>query len=329
MKKMLRHIVEVFSPRKQLKVGWLLLGDRNTGSSRIHGLNIHDYFLQVGIKSEILQTNEVWTRTLTLSKTEQEAVLASDINVLIFQKVFDDGAIRFAENARKKGIKTIFLLSDKHDTPMAGSVDQLVVTSTYLKEYFKDKVQHEPVVIEDAVEWPEKLFKRHCDKKTLELIWVGHRDNWESLDIVHNVLKTLPSGEYSLKTISNHPSADIPWELTTVFKEILTGDIAVIPTLRNEWSMSKSNNRLTMFMALGMPVIASEIPAYSNIVFNGENGFLAEKETDWAYYLQALKDKNLRLTIGKKARQDASAYKMSKIGKQWATLLEKLVSDVT
>jgi len=43
----------------------------------------------------------------------------------------------------------------------------------------------------------------------------------------------------------------------------------------------KSINRLVTFMAFGIPVIASPIPSYLEIVKNGENGYMAETSEEW------------------------------------------------
>jgi glycosyltransferase involved in cell wall biosynthesis len=323
--KFLDTVLNIFAAKKKIKIGWLLLGDINTGSSRIHGINIHNDLLARGIESVILQTNSPWNVNLTISSIEQEIILNAGFSVLIFQKVFGGEAVTFARRAQQKGIKTILLLADRYDVEMVTVVDQLVVTSVFLQEYLKSKINTEPILLEDAIEVPESLSKCHSDKDNVQLVWVGHSDNWKSLEIVYDSLERTCKGSFSLKTISNHPEADVIWDLNTVFNEALTGDIAVIPALHNEWSLSKSNNRLTMFMALGIPVVASSIPAYQNIIETGVNGFLAEDGSDWLKYLNLLKDTTRRSQIARRARIEAfSMYNISKIGKQWSDLLQKI-----
>jgi glycosyltransferase involved in cell wall biosynthesis len=321
-------LLKLIGRKKQPGVGWLLLGDINTGSSRIHGINIHNYLLRQGIKSVIYQTSPTMNSALVLTDKEQSKVISSGADILIFQKVFDDKAIAFAQKARQAGKKTIFLLSDKHETEMINAVDQLVVTSDFLKEYFDSNFGTDAVVIEDAIEVDTSVVKQHGDKERLELVWVGHGDHWKTLDIIHEAMKGFDDPPFILKTISNHPDADIPWNLTTVAKDILAGDIAVIPTLNNDWGKGKSNNRLTMFMALGLPVIASPIPTYAKIVNNGKNGFLAATKEEWMQCLILLKDATLRQKIGTQAKSDVvKAYSIETIGEQWFALLRGLVES--
>ena len=254
-------------------------------------------------------------------------VLNSGIDILIFQKVFDETAISFAKRAREKGIKTVFVLSDKHDTEMVRVVDLLIVTSDFLKFHFDQNFSTNSIVIEDALEVPRDLYKEHTNNSTLQLVWVGHRDNWQTVEIISDVIANLCSRSLKLKTISNHEKANVQWDINTVFSEILACDIAVIPALDNDWGLSKSNNRLTMFMALGMPVVASMIPSYVPIVKNGNSGFLATSREEWMKYLLELSDVDKRKVIGAKARLDVrDKYSMDTIGASWVSALKQLIN---
>jgi glycosyltransferase involved in cell wall biosynthesis len=140
-------------------------------------------------------------------------------------------------------------------------------------------------------------------------------------------MKKLNNSSFTLKTISDHPDTNVEWDLNTVASEILAGDIAVIPAFIDDWGKAKSNNRLTMFMALGMPVIASaNVPVYKKIVKNGYNGFLADTIDDWTKHLLLLKDLKTRATIGLQARSDVlNEYSIDVIGKKWIALFEQMI----
>lgn len=309
-----------------MKIGWFLLGNENVGSSRIQGINIHNYFNKIGIKSIILQKNSIMKPCLTITMWQQLIILLSKYDVLIFQKIFDSKAMRFALLARKFGIKTIFLQSDLIETKMVKKVDAIVVSSEYLKRYYDNKYGIKTFLIEDAIEVNKNLFKKDYEcKEKITLIWVGHKDNWKTLDIIYQALEKINDNSFCLKTISNHPDADIKWKLETVFQEILKGDIGVIPCLSDEWSKAKSNNRLTMFMALGLPVIASAIPSYQKIINHGKNGFIAKNIDDWIKSLLILKDNKNREKIGLKGREDAlNNFDIEIIGWKWVSFIKEL-----
>ena len=96
------------------------------------------------------------------------------------------------------------------------------------------------------------------------------------------------------------------WDIKTIMDRIIEHDVAVIPCdLRYDWDIAKSSNRLTMFMALGMPVVASPLPAYREIVRHGKNGFIANSTKDWKKALGTLQDEEVRKRIGLAARKTA------------------------
>jgi hypothetical protein len=320
--KFLFDLINRVSPKKRIKVGWLLLGDVNTGSSRIHGLNIHRFLCSKGVESVIVQTSAHMTNTLTLSPEEQERVLSSGFDVLLFQKVRDEKAQQFARAASGRGIRTVFIQCDCIDTQMVSAVDQVVVTSQNLCDYYRSHYGIEATVIQDAVEVDTSHGKQHRVKSPLTLIWVGYSDNWESVGMVRDVLDSMNDNDFVLKTISNHPEADVPWDLATVSDEILQADIGVIPAHLEAWGLGKSNNRLTMFMALGMPVVASPVPSYLDIIRQGRNGFLARSQEEWTEALLALKSVETRSAVGKQARLDSfGSFGLNTIGPQWLNLL--------
>jgi glycosyltransferase involved in cell wall biosynthesis len=321
----MRKSVGQYASRNRLKVGWFLYGDVNTGSSRIHGINIHNFLLANRMKSNILQSHPFMEPRLTISNWEKIRILVSRYNTLIFQKVRDDKAMLFSKISRNFGIKTILLLSDLIDTPMITSVDQVIVSSEYLKAYYNDKYGVTSIVIEDAIENDIDTSKTHIQKDKLQLVWVGHQDNWETLEIVRQAMWDLADRRFELKTISNHPDATVPWSLETVQREVFTGDIAVIPTSGTDRARAKSNNKLTMFMAWGMPVVTGELPAYSKVIVSGVNGIIADSVDDWSKALLALRNAKARAAMGIRARRDVlQRYSIDSIGNEWIDLLNRL-----
>jgi len=101
------------------------------------------------------------------------------------------------------------------------------------------------------------------------------------------------------------------WDLVGVYETMQQADIGIIPVdtpsehapdLSPPFWKVKSENRLTMKMCMGLPVIATPIPAYEAVVNQGENGFLARSQDEWIKSLNALRDPMLRRIIGEQAR---------------------------
>lgn len=81
-------------------------------------------------------------------------------------------------------------------------------------------------------------------------------------------------------------------------------------------------------MAVGLPVIATPIPAYEPVIVRGKNGFLAKSRTDWLTYLAALRDPALRQLMGQTARQTAlDGYSMERQAQRLIAVLRGLVSQ--
>lgn len=97
----------------------------------------------------------------------------------------------------------------------------------------------------------------------------------------------------------------VAWNKDTVCDVIMEHDVAVIASfLASDPDMAKSSNRLTMFMSLGMPVIASPVPSYTEIVRDGENAFIASSRDDWIYALEKLREPGVAEIIGHRAREE-------------------------
>lgn len=105
----------------------------------------------------------------------------------------------------------------------------------------------------------------------------------------------------------------VNWDLTTVFELMAQADIGIIPVNTNHdpvpghpdvssWQV-KSENRLTMKMSIGLPVIATPVPSYRDVVVQGMNGFLAGSRQEWLQNLEQLRDPEQRRAIGEAARR--------------------------
>jgi glycosyltransferase involved in cell wall biosynthesis len=104
----------------------------------------------------------------------------------------------------------------------------------------------------------------------------------------------------------------VAWDLNTVYERMLDADVGIIPIdMRDEplpgqvvssWQV-RSENRLTMKMALGLPVVASPVPSYLPVIEQGKNGFIAVTRTEWVACLKELRNPLLRKEIGRQARR--------------------------
>ncbi|MES2316911.1 MAG: glycosyltransferase [Pseudomonadota bacterium] len=124
------------------------------------------------------------------------------------------------------------------------------------------------------------------------------------------------------------------WDAARVYKHMLDADVGIIPVdavlpdvqgaAAPSW-MVKSENRLSMKMCLGLPVVATPIPSYLPLVSQGSNGFLAGTRKQWMEYLNALRDPALRQRVGANARQSVlQRYSMQEQARLLIAVFESL-----
>src|SRR5206468_5480658 len=147
----------------------------------------------------------------------------------------------------------------------------------------------------------------------LELTIVGRYPTADRLiQRLHEVRRTLATKRDTrerlayLRFLVNRRIRCIPWDVAGVYDRMCRADIGIIPIDPQDnlegWNL-KSENRLTMKMCVGLPVIATPIPSYERVIEQGRNGFLARTEHDWLACLDALRDPALRRDMGGTARQ--------------------------
>ncbi len=115
-----------------------------------------------------------------------------------------------------------------------------------------------------------------------------------------------------IRFVANRRIRRVAWHPEAVYQEMLKADVGIIPveTLHSEnvyapcpsWKL-KSENRLTMKMSIGLPVVATPIPAYEAIVEHGRNACFARTRGEWLDCLAELRDPHKRRQMGELARE--------------------------
>jgi glycosyltransferase involved in cell wall biosynthesis len=137
-----------------------------------------------------------------------------------------------------------------------------------------------------------------------------------------------------LRFLANRRIRRVAWHPFEMYQHMTQADIGIIPIdtwpeaaagqTPPAWQL-KSENRLSMKMCAGLPVIATPIPAYLPLIEQGKNGLLASWRDDWMAGLDALRDPALRASIGRRARATVlERYSM----REQARLLIALLSSL-
>ncbi|MBL4702930.1 MAG: glycosyltransferase family 4 protein [Flavobacteriales bacterium] len=96
----------------------------------------------------------------------------------------------------------------------------------------------------------------------------------------------------------------ISWTREGEVPELSEFDIGIMPLPDDEWANGKCGLKGLQYMALEIPTLMSPVGVNSDIIQDGENGFLADQVDEWVDKISRLiEDKELRLKMGKAARK--------------------------
>ena len=76
--------------------------------------------------------------------------------------------------------------------------------------------------------------------------------------------------------------------------------------------------------ARGIPSIATDCPAYRDVITHGVDGFLVRRDHEWLRYLSELADDKLRAQMGEAARVMAARHVISRNWTAWQDAYEAL-----
>lgn len=137
---------------------------------------------------------------------------------------------------------------------------------------------------------------------------------WDAVRRHYWKFRSQPNLEEKIDYVSNvldRKFVRVNWHPVGVYDELSRSDLGIIPVNMGfdplpqqnvSWWQVKSENRLVMKMAMGLPVIACPVPAYNDVIVQGENGYLASSREEWLACFEALRDPERRREIGRKAR---------------------------
>lgn len=311
------------------KIGWILKGDEKLASSRIHGINVHNYLVSKGWQSNIILKSAIPTSILDVGWSGLFKIFCDRYDVLILQQVGFGDAHTLVKLCSLFGTKTCFSVCDLIDYDIARNTNCVIVPSPYLRNVYVN-INKTTYVMPDALEHISCKTKNRYDinNSKIKLVWLGTKDAWCLLDTINEILSEDEFKDFELITISDHENSTIKWSLDNieyVWECIINNDIAIIPSFDTDWYMAKSNNKLSTFMSLGMPVVAHPIPAYQQMKDSGASVLLARTRDEWCQALSLLRSPSEREVLGRNAITYAlQNFNIEKIGSDWENLLYEI-----
>ena len=280
---------------------------------------INDFFHKPDIAIIVRREDYIIKQVARLLKRRGVKVVY-DINVNYYE--------RWGENIEK----TVFKNQVKQAIEMTRMSDAVFAASKYIHKIASD---HN----ENSYYLPDSVDLNHfCKTKTysdeikmpLKLIWSGINPKIEDLRIPINAIKGLPVEFYIIsdnKREIGMPYKFIRWEYQSFPDAILQGDLCISPKpMGNSYDMGHSYFKIAVFLAQGVPVIASSLPSYEEIITNGKNGYIAKSIDDWRRYLsQIIENPELLKELSHNAIEGAPKVSTEIIIKDYDKIFNELV----
>jgi len=310
-----------------MNIAWILGGTRKTASSRLQGYLIHNEFLRMGVRSNLIADNFINCKS---SLSSQFLTAAIKIFRGQYTHVIFEGpewiSTQLAILVRSKGIVCICVRCDRYPFEYDRYFDLTILPTETLRD---ELVIQRAKVIPDMVEVPIDKYKKSyiqiaADRVTVG--WLGHQNYGPFIfDFIEKLqLNATIRSNFVFDTISAGPGFTRQWSEESVMDDLLACDLVMIPIPEGDWYKSKSANRLTMMFALGMPCVATSIHSYRSIGIQDENVIFAGSLDKFTESLIKLIDPHLRERLGKNARQSlAREFSQAEVAKQWLTAIHE------
>lgn len=166
------------------------------------------------------------------------------------------------------------------------------------------------------------------------IVWIGSPSTAQYLQLLREPLRKLALDYRFVLRVVGGGAVEMPgveveavhWTETTEVESISACQVGVMPLQDTLWERGKCGYKLIQYMACGLPVVASRVGVNSEIVRNGENGFLAVTPEDWVAALRKLlQSASLRAEMGAAGRRRVEEeYCIQKTGPLMAQLLLKV-----
>jgi glycosyltransferase involved in cell wall biosynthesis len=225
--------------------------------------------------------------------------------------IFDfDDAIFVSYRSPSNGYLSYLKFAAKAGT-ICRLASHVMVGNPYLAEYsrqFNANVTVVPTTI-DLDKY--QVSERRDDGGPVVIGWTGSFSTVQHLDTLCGALQKLAQQEKFRLRVIGTPEYQLDgveieatdWRADTEVADLRPCDIGIMPLPDDAWSKGKCGLKALQFMALGTPTICSPVGVNTDIIQDGENGFIADTEDDWVEKLGSLiRSRALRERLGRAGR---------------------------
>ena len=298
----------------------------------------------------------VWIRCLQLIPFLEERGIHSQVNefqdevdICVFVRWLSEEAYRVAVSQKEKGRRIMVDLPVNYfDVStfdgfgvsweqvqeclrMVSLADVVICGSAHIAHRasdFHDKVIYIPDSINHrhfSMRKREKDFLKRCPRA----IWSGYALKAEELQ---TILPILHRKDIPLIIIAERkPKLDWPfkfvrWRYNHFPRQLLRGEFCVAPRrLDNPYNLGHSLFKVGVFMAQGVPVLASPVPSYLDIIGNSKPGVICESANDWEKVIDSiLYDRHMLLEWSRQSIDIMQKYHTDQIVNRYLELFYQI-----
>ena len=188
----------------------------------------------------------------------------------------------------------------------------------YLADYAR-AVNERVTVIPTTVDTEKYTVEPKADSDPPIIGWTGSYSTVQHLRTLAGALRRLSERErFRLRVIgAEGVSLDglegvevevLPWRSETEVADLRPLDVGIMPLPEDRWSRGKCGMKALQYMGLAIPTVCSPVGVNSDIIRDGENGFLAATEDEWVEKLaRLLRSPELRARLGRAGRETIEA----------------------
>jgi glycosyltransferase involved in cell wall biosynthesis len=225
--------------------------------------------------------------------------------------VFDfDDAIFLPYRSPSNGWLSLLKTPGKTGT-ICRLASQVMVGNSYLAEYAR-RYNQNVTVIPTTID--TETYRVHPVRNPSPPVigWTGSYSTVQHLDLLRSTLSELAKRErfrvriigpsdYELEGVDIEV---VPWRSHTEVQDLAAVDIGIMPLPDNPWSRGKCGCKALQYMGLGIPAVCSPVGMNTDLIRDGENGFLANSAEEWISKLTLLlRSTELRVRLGRAGRK--------------------------
>ena len=191
------------------------------------------------------------------------------------------------------------------------------------------------VHLPDSVDTKHYCFRKSMadvDAKPLQAVWAGVQSKAHHLQ---EIMPELDRQNISLEIISDKPPVlsnsfhFTKWSYQSSPRSLLNGDIAISPRqITNPYDLGHSHFKIAVFMAQGIPAIASPLPSYEELIGQTKGGIVVRTLSDWRTALSEIQhDRALLRRFGDAAYAGMQQFSTEVIAGQYVNFCGALLAN--